>query len=142
MKYYKFILIGLLAFMPLAYSCTNETNSLTPDGLNNTIKNDTWVVSLFKEDNYDETYHFSGYVFSFGDNGVISAVKQSSTIAGTYSSGNDDSKLKLIIDFGNQVPFDELNEDWEVIGSSNTKINLQHVSGGDGSIDILEFTKN
>jgi len=48
----------------------------------------------------------------------------------------------MILNFGHQVPFDELNEDWEVISKSDTKINLRHVSGGDGSIDVLEFTKN
>ncbi|HOE04115.1 MAG TPA: hypothetical protein PLZ52_02775 [Bacteroidales bacterium] len=142
MKIHRFILIGILAAIPFAYSCTDDSADLTPDNVNNTLQQSGWTVSLFTEDDNDETYHFTGYVFSFADNGVVSAVKQSTTVSGTYSSGTDDSTTKMILNFGNQVPFDELNEDWEVISKSDTKINLRHVSGGDGSIDVLEFTKN
>ena len=39
-------------------------------------------------------------------------------------------------------PFEEISEDWNVISRTATKIELKHVSGGDGSIDYLTLEKD
>ena len=39
-------------------------------------------------------------------------------------------------------PFEEISEDWRVISRTTTKIELKHISGGDGSTDYLTFEKD
>lgn len=46
---------------------------------------------------------------------------------------------KLDIDFGEIEPFDELNNDWHIISFTDSKIELEDVSGGDGLTDYLTF---
>ena len=107
-------------------------NSITLSG--------NWVISHFMEGEVDETSDFTGYVFSFSNN-VVTATKSGSSVTGTYASGTDDSKKKLVLAFTSGDPLEELNEDWEVLESSSSLLKLQHVSGGDGSIDMLWFTR-
>jgi hypothetical protein len=38
--------------------------------------------------------------------------------------------------------FEELNDDWDFITQSSSKIELKDLSGGDGGIDYLTFEKN
>ncbi|MBL4664050.1 MAG: hypothetical protein JKY22_10985, partial [Flavobacteriaceae bacterium] len=52
------------------------------------------------------------------------------------SAGN-----KLLLDFGIEIPFEEFNDDWDVLSATNTRIELQDVSGGSGEIDTLIFEK-
>jgi hypothetical protein len=100
-----------------------------------------WKITLFQEDEKNETAHFTGYTFDFKDNGTIVAVKGSTSLTGKHYEGLDDSKLKYIIDFGTTSPLNELNEDWEILTQSTTKFQLKHVSGGNGGIDNLVFEK-
>ncbi|HOY39128.1 MAG: hypothetical protein KBB11_01090 [Bacteroidales bacterium] len=142
MKKINIFVIATLALIPLLKSCSDDPAMMSPESVNASIQESSWTISKFTEDNRDETTYFAGYSFEFGDNGLVTAVKQTNSFTGTYSSDSDDSTTKLYLDFGNQPPFDELNEDWEVLEKTDNKIRLQHVSGGDGSIDLLEFTKN
>ena len=40
------------------------------------------------------------------------------------------------------LPFEDLNDDWDFISQSSTKIELIDVSGGNGGTDYLTFEKN
>ena len=42
---------------------------------------------------------------------------------------------------GKTLRIRQLSEDWEIIFLTNTKIELRHVSGGNGGADILTFEK-
>ncbi len=62
---------------------------------------------------------------------------------GTWTTGTDDSTPKFIINFSaTNGPFEEISEDWQILNASATRVELKHVSGGDGSIDMLTFEKN
>ena len=47
--------------------------------------------------------------------------------------------MKLNLDFCQQEPWDDLEDDRDVLSISDSKIDLKDVSGGDGSIDLLTF---
>jgi hypothetical protein len=133
-----FLFIGLLS---LAMTSCTKDDLPTVANATKTLESDDWVITQFLDDGKDELYHFSGYSFSFG-NGVVTATKTgAAAITGTYSKGTDDSTEKFIMDFGDVDPFDELNEDWEVLESTSSKIYLKHVSGGNGGTDYLTFEK-
>ena len=89
--------------------------------------------SIFNE---DSTAAFSGYVFSFGSDGKITAIKDNQTISGTYMETHTlDNKLELGFYFYNR-PFSYLNGNWWVTSISDASIKLSDTSTG----GILEFT--
>ena len=49
--------------------------------------------------------------------------------------------LDLLLDFGTQIPFDEFNDDWDVLNFTTTLVELQDVSGGGGGTDNLTLQK-
>jgi len=101
----------------------------------------TWYISYFQEDDDIETDDFAGYNFTFASNGTSIAVKNAITTNGTWDEFVDSGQNKLELTF-NGDDLDEIEEDWRIIEFSITVIKLKHVSGGDGSIDYLTFTKN
>lgn len=130
-----------LAIIVVSASCKKNDDDISPSGLNSQIQTGTWKVTWFSDSGTDETYHFSGYQFTFSSGGAVTATKTGSSVSGTWSTGNDDSTTKMILDFGAQVPFDELNDDWKILENSAAKIRLEDVSGGNGGTDYLTFEK-
>jgi hypothetical protein len=86
----------------------------------------------------DETIDYNGYNLTFNTDGTVVA-DNGAAINGTWSVQNAGNKFTL--DFGSSVPFDEFNDDWDVISVSDTQIQLQDVSGGDGGTDTLIINK-
>lgn len=99
-----------------------------------------WIVSSYDEDGDDQTGDYAGYVMDFNAmNGTVVATNGSNPNNGTWevqSSGN-----KLLLDFGTALPFEEFNDDWDVLSASETQITLQDVSGGGGGTDTLILEK-
>jgi hypothetical protein len=138
MKSYILKAVALSLIISLS-ACKKDTPSeKTVEALNN----GDWRVTLYEDDGKDELYHFNGYTFTFKDGNITATKANSSTISGTYSAGTDDSKNKLILSFGNTDPFEELNDDWEILEQTSGKIKLKDVSGGNGGTDYLTFEKN
>lgn len=147
----KFFLIPLLfgVFMlNVASTCSNDdddnnSSSAIITQTQNSVVNGTWRVTLFSENGSNQTSQFSNYDFVFGTNGAVTAENGRTTMNGTWTTGTDDSTPKFIINFSaTNGPFEEISEDWRILAASATRIELTHVSGGDGSIDLLTFQKN
>ena len=142
MKYTLQLFFMALTVLGSFSSCTKDDDNTSPDEISNLVQEGKWRIASFKEDNIDETAQFTGYEFRFGSNGSVGAAKAGTTVSGSWATGTDDSKTKLMLNFGLTAPFDELNEDWQVLEKSSTSIKLQHISGGNGETDYLEFQKN
>ena len=61
---------------------------------------------------------------------------------GNFSGGTSSGDIDFNIFFASPVDFSELSEDWDIITNSSSKIELMHVSGGNGGTDLLTFEKN
>ena len=61
---------------------------------------------------------------------------------GNFSGGTSSGDIDFNIFFASPVDFSELSEDWDIIMNSSSKIELMHVSGGNGGTDLLTFEKN
>lgn len=133
--------IYILAFSSVTLCSCQKDDDGTPSSTNTNVTQGKWKVTLYNDSGTDETFHFSGYEFSFSSSGSVSAVKSSSTISGTWRTGTDDSQNKLILDFGSTVPFEEINDDWHILEQTSSKIRLEDVSGGNGETDLLTFEK-
>ena len=142
------ILLCLAGLFSLA-SCSNDDssddNSVT--NVQNTVQSGTWHISSFIDSGDDETNHFNGFTFTFADNNVLTASNGTVTYSGTWSidddNSNDDSidDLHFNILFNLSNDFEELNEDWHIVSRTSTRIELTHISGGNGGTDFLTFEK-
>lgn len=99
-----------------------------------------WYVSYYEEDGDVETSDYNGFNFTYFANSNVEATKNSVTTLGTWSTYIDGGYNKIELVFDNPE-LDELEEDWLILEYNQTIIRLKHVSGGDGSIDYLNFTK-
>lgn len=130
-------------------SCSKDDSSSAPkDDVISTVSNGTWKITYFFDSDQEETSNFSGYNFNFGPDNVLTASNGTNTFTGTWSvtngNSNDDSldDLDFNILFAGPDNFEDLSEDWYILARTASKIELQHISGGDGGTDLLTFEKN
>lgn len=100
----------------------------------------SWYITYYFDD-YDETGDFDSYEFTFAANNTAQASNGANTVPGTWNllAG---SSPELELYFGTNPPFDELDDDWEIIEATSETLRLRHVSGGNGSVDYLTFERN
>jgi hypothetical protein len=156
-KIFKLLFVSVFAAGTLT-SCSDDddnsslNNSAAIAAVVNTAQSGTWHITSYIEAGNDETNHFAGYDFTFGNNGVLTAVNNI-TVTGAWSvtsSDNssddspDDNDLDFNIVFTSPVPaeFLDLTDDWEIVQVTATTISLIDVSGGNGGTDTLVFEKN
>lgn len=155
MKTLKIIpILAMLFMLNVASMCSSDddnSSSSTPDPtpVINTANQGTWRVTLYDDSGTNETSHFTGYNFTFGTSGTLSATNGTNTYNGTWSvttdnSGDDSpsSDLDFNIAFSSPADFSDLTDDWNIVSYTATKIQLVHVSGGNGGTDYLTFEKN
>ena len=136
-----------LVFATVIVSCSKDdkiaATGITAAQVNTLITDGTWDVSLYNEDGIDQTIDFSGYEFAFNADGALLATGPAEKI-GRWNSITDSGKVKIPIAFETETdgPFESISDDWYVLTATNQKIELEHISGGDGSIDLLTFEKN
>ncbi len=123
-----------------------SSSSASPTQVSMILKTGTWEISSYIDSGTDETYHFSGFIFTFSSNGKLTAERGNENYEGSWNvehSSDDDSPvdLDLVLAFSLGNDFDELSDDWDIQVFNTTKIELKDVSGGNGGIDYLTFRK-
>lgn len=109
--------------------------------LTNIFIDGQWFVQSYIDDGDDETNDYNSYVLTFNADGSVLAVSSNNTISGTWSVVISSNGLDVLLDFGTAIPFDEFNDDWDVVTYTNTRVELFDVSGGNGGTDYLTFQK-
>ena len=159
-KTFSLGLLLLLTFSLMSSTCSSDDDDNNPvdnsaeiQQIVNAAESGAWVVTYFYDTDSEETSNYSGYEFTFGTNGSLTATNGTNTYMGTWSvtddsssSSNDDSSddddIDFNISFVSPPDFEELSDDWDVVTHSSTKIELIDVSGGNGGTDYLTFEKN
>jgi len=147
----------LLIFL-LITSCSSNDDSNSDNisqqiiQIENIVESGTWRITNFNDSGQDETSDFAGYDFTFNVDGTLLATNGTNTLNGTWSitddSSDDDSSSSDDIDFNIFFPvpdindFEDLNDDWDIVSTSSTKIELIDISGGNGDTDLLTLEKN
>lgn len=140
-----FCLAGLFTLASCSKNDSSDDNSVT--NVQHTVQSGTWKITSFVDSGNDETNHFNGFSFTFADNNVLTATNGTNTYTGTWTiddnNSNDDSidDLHFNIQFNLTNDFEELNEDWNIVSRTSTRVELIHVSGGNGGTDYLTFEK-
>lgn len=154
-------LLAMLSFSLMSFTCSNDDDDGSPNNNSqqiaqvvNTVESGTWRITNFNDSGQNETSDFNGYDFSFNSDGSLVATNGTNTVIGTWSvtddsnSSSDDSSSDDDIDFNIFFPvpetndFEDLNDDWDIVSTSSTRIELIDISGGNGGTDMLTFEKN
>ena len=157
--YYSLLL--MISFSLMSSTCSSDDDGGSPNDnsqqiaqVENTAQSGTWRITNFNDSGQNETSDFAGYDFTFNNDGSLLATNGTNTINGTWSvtndsnSSSDDSSSDNDIDFNMNFPvpetnnFEDLNDDWDIVSTSSTRIELIDVSGGNGDTDMLTFEKN
>lgn len=134
---------------------TNPDSQAVVNEVSTLVKSGDWVITYFAQDNIDETSNYDGFTFVFGTDGTLTATKNSDVLTGIWSVSHEDNgddsaddnphpefeDIDFNIHFTAPDLMAELSEDWEIVSHTDTKIELKHVSGGDGGVDYLTFEK-
>ncbi len=145
----------IIMYIVTVAACSKDDNNNNPQQnttvqqSETTAQNGSWKVTYFFDTDHEETNHFTGYTFTFNENGSLVAVNGSTTVTGTWSvtdgnSSDDDggsSDTDFNIFFASPPDFEDLSDDWDIISVSNSKIELTDVSGGNGGTDFLTFER-
>lgn len=148
-------IIAIFIYLVAVSSCNkdddnnNSQQNITITQTETTAQSGSWKITYFYDSDHEETSHFTGYVFTFNENGSLVAVKGSTTVTGTWSVTNGSSSdddggsgdTDFNIFFASPPDFEDLSDDWHIISVSNSKIELTDVSGGNGGTDFLTFQK-
>ena len=159
MKFMKKRTVSILVVMTyllVVMSCSKDESSITSstaDQVANIAKSGSWKITYFYDTDHEETGNFSGYSFSFNEDGTVVAVNGNANVTGTWSitdnsgsSSDDDGNSSsndndFNIFFASPDEFTDLSDDWDIISISDNQIELIDVSGGNGGTDYLTFTK-
>jgi len=142
------IIAAIMMIFGISSCSKDDSNPSVTDTMISTVTNGTWRITYFFDSDKEETSNFSGYNFTFGSNNLLTGSNGINTYNGSWSimknSGNDDSldDVDLTILFVSPANFEDLSEDWEILSRTANKIELKHVSGGNGGTDLLTFEKN
>ncbi|MGJ8666627.1 MAG: hypothetical protein ACSHW7_09695 [Patiriisocius sp.] len=156
--------VFLIIFTGTLVSCGDDDNSNNDTTPNQTsadqttaiAQTGTWRITYFFDSDTDETSDFAGINFTFNADGSVNAAGNGQLQNGTWSisdnssnsSNDDDGNSTSDDDFNLFFPvpdssiFEDLNDDWDFVSVSETKIALTDVSGGNGGTDFLTFEKN
>jgi hypothetical protein len=148
------VLVFLSVFMGIL-SCSDDDTEVIPVVQNITqtqietnLQSETWRITLFIDSGVDDTKNFAGYKFIFNSSKVLDTGNGTKEYQGTWSitdsNSADDTQddLEFNIHFDLTNDFEDLNDDWDFVSNSATKIELTDISGGNGDIDYLTFEKN
>ncbi len=144
------IILLAISFGMIACSDNDESGPDIPSKqeIEDSMISGNWKITKFIDSGNDETNHFSGYDFVFNENGVLESSNGTNTYTGTWSisdsNSSDDSPddLDFNILFNLTNDFEDLNDDWDILSVTTSKIELVDVSGGNGGTDYLTFEKN
>ena len=152
MKKYFLSAVLTLGLFLLTFSCSSDKvmtdNSAEIKQISDMAKSGTWRITNYNDSGQDETSDYTGYSFTFNENGTLIATNGTNTYSGTWSVSDDSSSddnpddIDFNIFFASPPNFEELSDDWDISSSSSVKIELIDVSGGNGGTDLLTFEKN
>lgn len=137
----------MIIFVAIASCNSDDDLPASASAVENTVKSGMWKITRFEDTGNNETSKFNGYNFVFDANGTLTAANGTNLFTGTWSVTDDGSHddnshdLDFNIHFNVNNSFEELNEDWHFISFSPSKIELIHVSGGNGGTHYLTFER-
>jgi len=117
--------------------CIDENNELV-----DILNEGTWLIANFTDDGENYTSEYNDFIFDFKEDFSVTATKGEDVVNGTWLVINDEGKLKLELDFGEIIPFDELNDDWLVVEIENLRVEVNDLDDDGNEESNLVFERN
>lgn len=122
--------------------CDNNNADGDVAEIRNFMMGGEWIVASYMEGDVNMTDMYGGYSLGFMAENQVSVMEGGQA----FGSGlwrvlrNSDEKLKVYLNFGENMPFDELTDDWDFVSVVDGRIELKDISG-DGTITTLVLEK-
>lgn len=126
--------------LKLDQQCEDTSNN-DKVALLETLKEGTWKVAKFQNEDVIQTENYNGWSINFMEEKGLLATKGDDQIHGVWEVYYDGDQLKVDFDFSTNIPFNEFNEDWKVIEFKETRVELKYISDTN-KISILVFERN
>ena len=151
---YKILMMVAVAFLFL--NCSTDDDDQMEDAqpaaqVEDEVTEGTWRITEFIDSGDNETALFADYNFTFNTNGTLIATNNTDTLEGTWSISSDDDDdddddeddldFNIFFPVPDSNDFEELNDDWDIVSSSSTRIELADISSN-GDTDTLTFERN
>ena len=135
MKKLLIVVLATIVFL----GCKNDSKPKDPLAL--ALVSGTWRVNNFLDDSIDHTAQFTGYSFTFYENGELKAAKNSSEVKGSWSYQYTQGQLMMSLYFGPNPVLLDLNGNWEVNTVAPAEVGLLRLNYPVGT-DVVGFLKN
>jgi len=122
--------------------CDDNVNDGDVPEIRNVMMGGEWTVASYMEGDVDSTVDYNGYSVQFMADHQISILEGGEA----FGEGlwrvlrNSEERLKVYLNFGENMPFDEFTDDWDFVSMADGRIELKDVSG-DGTVSILVLEK-
>lgn len=130
----------LMAYTTFSPSCKKYIQQQEQKAALAIITNGLWYVAQYQQNNTDLTSSFSGYLFKFDGNGVVTGTKNNISTQGIWSA--DIANKSIISDFpsGNDT-LKLLNETWKIKDSSSDSVLAKSTDSTNSTNNILKLRK-
>lgn len=88
----------------------------------------SWEVGEYSKEKIDQTNFFSGFVFTFNQDGTVTAVKGDIKVEGKYEVKPNEATNDLIITFPATTPFPTLNYTWTVAKTDDDSLSFEYTT--------------
>ena len=137
MNMQKRLLILLLIFLPLSYSCNKLIEEKKKDVVVEAMTDGRWFVKEYKAAGLFVTAEFDGYEFQFFEDGKVQAFLNSAVTNGSWTG--DINALTITANFGGAPsPISRLNGIWKIMDNSWTYVKAYNVNGVDSNFLDLQ----
>ncbi len=117
-------------------TCNEGTNELV-----DILKEGLWIVANYNNEGEDFTSNYNEFLLDFKTEFILTATKGGDIVNGTWSVVNDSGTLKLELDFGEVIPFDEFNEDWLVVDITTIRVEVNNLDNSGVEESNLVFER-
>jgi len=132
--------VYLLLFISFFGSCKKFIQQQEEKAAISIITNGYWYVQLYQQNDSDITAAFSGYLFKFDANGVVTGSKDTVSDKGTWST--DIAARAIITDFpAAAAPVKYLNETWKIKDSYTDSVVASSSDSINNTSNVLHLRK-
>lgn len=119
--------------------CDDNANDGDVPEIGNIMMGGDWIVASYVEGEMDSAVNYNGYSVQFMANHQISILEGGEA----FGEGlwrvlrNSEEELKVYLNFGDNMPFDELTDDWKLVAVTDVRIELKHTNDDESSTTLV-----
>jgi hypothetical protein len=122
--------------------CNDNSDDADVLEIRNFMMGGDWIVASYIDGEIDETIDFGGYSTAFMPN-LQMELKEGGEVYATRLwrvLRNRDGKLKVYLNYGDNMPMNELTDDWDFVSVAQGRLELKDIND-DGTITTLVLEK-